>query len=183
MARKAPRPQARSTPPMPNIAPAKRRRRPARKPRAYEEALSPASMRHVGVMLREGFDLLIGDVAAHSASRYAAAWPHNLRHGGLFRLFGVSSSSRLASRPHAPSVPNRRMNPWSIWIWPWASTMDMHRRAIDSLGEVDETVARDEPEWTTPNRAVVDLAALRLRDFSVAQEGRHPVSMAAQIRC
>jgi hypothetical protein len=53
------------------------------------------------------------------------------------------------------------MNPWSIWIWPWATTMDMHRRAMESLGEVDETVARDKPEWTTPNRVVVDLAALQ----------------------
>ena len=33
----------------------------------YEEALSPASMRHVGVILREGFDLLVGDVASHRA--------------------------------------------------------------------------------------------------------------------
>jgi hypothetical protein len=52
--------------------------------------------------------------------------------------------------------------------------MDMHRRAMESLGEVDETAARDKLEWTTSNRVVVDLAALRLRDFSVAQEGRHP---------
>ena len=50
---------------------------------------------------------------------------------------------------------------------------------MDSLGEVDETVARDKPEWTTPNRMVVDLAALRLRDFSVAQEGRHPALVVA----
>jgi hypothetical protein len=57
--------------------------------------------------------------------------------------------------------------------------MDMHRRAMESLGEVDETTARDEPEWTTPNRVVVDLAALRLRDFSVAQEGPHPALVVA----
>jgi pimeloyl-ACP methyl ester carboxylesterase len=50
---------------------------------------------------------------------------------------------------------------------------------MDSLGEVDETVARDKPEWTTPNRMVVDLAALRLRDFSVAQEGRHKALVVA----
>ena len=61
--------------------------------------LTPASMRHVGVILREGFDFLVGDVAAHSASPYAPAWPHNLCHVGLFRLSGVGSSSRLASRP------------------------------------------------------------------------------------
>ena len=71
------------------------------------------------------------------------------------------------------------MNPWSIWIWPWATAMDMHRRAMESLGEVDETVARDEPEWTTPSRVVVDLAALRLRDFSLTQEGRHPTLVVA----
>ena len=71
------------------------------------------------------------------------------------------------------------MNPWSIWIWPWAATMDMHRRAMESLGEVDETAARDKLEWTTSNRVVVDLAALRLRDFSLAQEGRHPALVVA----
>jgi transposase len=57
--------------------------------------------------------------------------------------------------------------------------MDIHRRAMESLGEVDETVARDQPEWTTPNRVVVGLAALRLRDFSVAQQGRHPALVVA----
>jgi len=114
------------------------------------------------------------------------AWPHKLRHVGLFRFFGVDSSSRLASRPqcaHRAEPPHEPLehldNPWSIWIWPWATTMDMHRRAMESLGEVDETVARDKPEWTTPNRVVVDLAALRLRDFSVAQEGRHPTLVVA----
>ncbi len=71
------------------------------------------------------------------------------------------------------------MNPWNIWIWPWATTMELHRRAMDSLGDVDERVARDKPEWITPNRVIVDLAALRLRDFSVAQEGRHPTLVVA----
>jgi poly(3-hydroxyalkanoate) synthetase len=57
--------------------------------------------------------------------------------------------------------------------------MDMHRRAMESLGEVDETAARDKLEWTTSNRVVVELAALRLRDFSLAQEGRHPALVVA----
>jgi hypothetical protein len=81
--------------------------------------------------------------------------------------------------PHAPTVPNRRMNPWSLWIWPWATTMDMHRRAMESLGEVNETAARDKPEWTTPNHVVVDLAALRLRNFSLAQKDRHKALVVA----
>ena len=57
--------------------------------------------------------------------------------------------------------------------------MDMRRRAMEALGEVNETVARDKPEWTTPNRVVVDLGALRLRDFSFAQESRRPALFVA----
>ena len=71
------------------------------------------------------------------------------------------------------------MNPWSIWTWPWATTMDMCRRAMESLGEGNDAEARGEPEWTTPNRVCIDLAALRLRDFSVGKNRRRPALVVA----
>jgi len=65
--------------------------------------------------------------------------------------------------------------------------MDICQRALESISEAmeaasgdnDVAAAREEPEWTTPNRKILDLAALRLRDFSVAQEGRHSVLVVA----
>jgi len=78
------------------------------------------------------------------------------------------------------------MNAWNIWTWPWAATMEMWRRSLE-LAHADlkvVTVKREsgsshqEPEWTTPNRLVLELASLRLRDFST-KRCRKPVLVVA----
>ena len=79
------------------------------------------------------------------------------------------------------------MNPWSIWTWLWAATMDMCQRALESIAvgieaaSADDHVptAREQPEWTTPNHEIIDLAALRLRDFSVGKSRHRPVVVVA----
>jgi poly(3-hydroxyalkanoate) synthetase len=53
--------------------------------------------------------------------------------------------------------------PPDLWGWPLSMTMDMWRRAL--FGE-SETMAREEPGWATRNRVTLELAGLRLRDFS-----------------
>ena len=81
------------------------------------------------------------------------------------------------------------MNPWSIWPWPWpwAATMDMCQRALELItvgseaanGEDHTPTPSNEPEWTTPNHEIIDLAALRLRDFSVGKSRHRPVVVVA----
>jgi hypothetical protein len=79
------------------------------------------------------------------------------------------------------------MNPWSIWTWPRVTTMGMYQRALESIaGEIaaashgDHTpTARDEPEWATSNHEKIDLAALRLRDFSIGKSRHRTVVVVA----
>jgi len=67
--------------------------------------------------------------------------------------------------------------------------MGMYQRALESIaGGVAATshddhtpTARDEPEWTTPNHEIIDLAALRLRDFSVGKSRHRPVVVVAPL--
>ena len=78
------------------------------------------------------------------------------------------------------------MNAWDIWAWPWAATMEIWRRSLELAGTELETAAVESharappeaPEWTTPNRVALELAALRLRDFSTASD-RNPVVVVA----
>lgn len=73
------------------------------------------------------------------------------------------------------------MNPLDLWVWPWTVTMEAWRRALD-VGEAETATTREAearsfpagPEWSTANRLTLDIAALRLRDFSVAMD-RFPV--------
>jgi len=65
--------------------------------------------------------------------------------------------------------------------------MDMCQRALESIAvgieaaSADDHVptAREQPEWTTPNHEIIDLAALRLRDFSVGKSRHRPVVVVA----
>ena len=65
------------------------------------------------------------------------------------------------------------MDPWQAWAWPWLTTMDIYRRALEP-GR-DEAAAPKEPEWTTPNRVTLDLPSLLLRDFSSGESRARPV--------
>ena len=65
------------------------------------------------------------------------------------------------------------MDPWQAWAWPWLTTMDIYRRALEP-GR-DEAAAPKEPEWTTPNRVTLDLPSLLLRDFSSGESRGRPV--------
>lgn len=68
------------------------------------------------------------------------------------------------------------MTPWDFWAWPWTATMDAWRRALvigegeTATCEAEALSSRGGPEWSTANRLILDIAALRLRDFSVASE-------------
>lgn len=73
------------------------------------------------------------------------------------------------------------MTPWEIWAWPWSATMEMWRRALEmsapasAFAPATATPSREEAEWTTPNREVVQLAALTLRDFSNGESRQRPI--------
>lgn len=65
------------------------------------------------------------------------------------------------------------MNAWDMWTWPWSATLEIWRRSMDFARAAPESpVAVDEPaepEWTTPHREIIEIAALRLHDFSRAK--------------
>ncbi len=46
------------------------------------------------------------------------------------------------------------MDPWQAWAWPWLTTMDIYRRALEPGRE--EAAAPREAEWTTPNRVTLE---------------------------
>lgn len=69
------------------------------------------------------------------------------------------------------------MDAWQAWTWPWLTTMETYRRALEP-GR-DEAAAPEETEWTTPNRVTLDLASLLLRDFSIGGSGDRPVLVVA----
>ncbi len=69
------------------------------------------------------------------------------------------------------------MDPWQVWAWPWLTTMDIYRRALEP-GR-DQTAAPKEAEWTTPNRVTLDLPSLLLRDFSIGEDRARPVLVVA----
>lgn len=58
------------------------------------------------------------------------------------------------------------------WFWPFAAAIELkdegmrlYRQNLDFLAEAGEVVAPPEPEWATPNRIVLDLDTMRLREF------------------
>lgn len=75
------------------------------------------------------------------------------------------------------------MNPLAFWVWPWMTTMEMCHRALQSIqdaaADAGEPPVQDAPEWATPNRVVLELDALRLRDFSTAARRRRPALVVA----
>ncbi|MGA8171091.1 MAG: alpha/beta fold hydrolase [Methylocystis sp.] len=69
------------------------------------------------------------------------------------------------------------MDPWQVWTWPWLTTMELYRRALEPTSVGAGPPA--EADWTTPNRVTLDLATLRLRDFSTATPRGRPVLVVA----
>ena len=63
------------------------------------------------------------------------------------------------------------------WFWPFAAAIELqdeglqlYRKNLDFLAEAGELVAPTEPQWATPNRVLLDLDTMRLREFG-AREG------------
>jgi polyhydroxyalkanoate synthase subunit PhaC len=59
---------------------------------------------------------------------------------------------------------SRDMSTPPLWDWPF-SALEIWRRALFGPGDAEP---REEPGWATQNRVALELAALRLRDFSTA---------------
>jgi len=63
------------------------------------------------------------------------------------------------------------------WFWPFAAVIELeeegmrlYRQNLDFLAEAREIVAPPAPEWATPNRILLDLDTMRLREFG-ARDG------------
>jgi poly(3-hydroxyalkanoate) synthetase len=77
----------------------------------------------------------------------------------------------------AQKTTKRVMNPWEIWLWPWLAASALTRLALETVdGSIEtndgEVALLSEPEWASPNHVTIELDAMRLRDFSVAQSAR-----------
>jgi len=71
------------------------------------------------------------------------------------------------------------MNNWSLWSWPWLATLDMYRRALESLDDAGPPARGGATEWATPNVVALELSTLRLRDFSCPESACAPVLVVA----
>jgi len=63
------------------------------------------------------------------------------------------------------------------WFWPFAAAIELeeeglrlYRQNLDFLAEAGEMASPRAPEWATPNRVLLDLDTMRLREFG-AREG------------
>ena len=76
-----------------------------------------------------------------------------------------------------PATKNRQEH--SVpWFWPFAASIELEeeglRMYLDNLRfliEAEEITIPPPPEWATPNRVLMDLATMRLRDFSPSEQG------------
>ena len=66
------------------------------------------------------------------------------------------------------------------WFWPFAATIELeeegmrlYRQNVEFLAEAGELAAPPEPKWATPNRVVLELDSMRLREFGAS--GGEPV--------
>ena len=62
------------------------------------------------------------------------------------------------------------------WFWPFAAAIELedeglqlYRRNLEFLAEAGEFVAPPEPEWATPNRVLLNLDTMRLREFGARE--------------
>jgi poly(3-hydroxybutyrate) depolymerase len=61
------------------------------------------------------------------------------------------------------------------WFWPFAAAIELQeegmrllRQNLDYLAEAGELAAPPEPRWATPNRIMLELDTMRLREFGAA---------------
>lgn len=79
------------------------------------------------------------------------------------------------------TIPTRKLNrqprqEHSVpWFWPFAAAIELGEEGMkifqDNLRYVattEEMAAPPEPEWATPNRILLEMDTMRLRDFSLA---------------
>lgn len=87
------------------------------------------------------------------------------------------ASSNIGSPPTSPrhehSVP---------WFWPMAGAIELEEAGLkafrDNLRYISELAQSEAPppaQWATPNRVILDLDTMRVRDFSPADAGGVPV--------
>lgn len=74
---------------------------------------------------------------------------------------------------------------WNAFVLPWVATAAAQRQALDIGDDIMRRAAGEAnavklaPQWTTPNRIVLDLPALRLRDFSICGTAGVPTLIVA----
>jgi poly(3-hydroxybutyrate) depolymerase len=75
---------------------------------------------------------------------------------------------------HRHKAPEASLHEHSVpWFWPFAAGIEMGEEGLalfdenlKFLAEAEEIEAEPPPEWATPNRVLLDLDTMRLRDFS-----------------
>jgi poly(3-hydroxybutyrate) depolymerase len=76
--------------------------------------------------------------------------------------------------PHRYKAPEASLHEHSVpWFWPFAAAIEIGEEGLTLfdenlkyLAEAEELEAEPPPEWATPNRVLLDLDTMRLRDFS-----------------
>ncbi|MFZ1910639.1 MAG: alpha/beta fold hydrolase [Burkholderiales bacterium] len=79
----------------------------------------------------------------------------------------------MAEKTLPPKAPAREHS--VPWFWPLAAAielqdegMKLYRQNVEFLAEASELAAPPAPTWATPNRVVLDLDSMRLRDFGAS---------------
>ena len=79
----------------------------------------------------------------------------------------------MAAKKLPPKAPAREHS--VPWFWPFAAAieleeegMKLYRQNLEFLAEAGELAAPPEPKWATPNRVVLDLDSMRLREFGAS---------------
>jgi len=76
----------------------------------------------------------------------------------------------VAERKLQPKAPAQEHS--VPWFWPFAAAielqeegMKLYRQNLEFVAEAEELAAPPEPQWATPNRVLLDLDSMRLREF------------------
>lgn len=81
----------------------------------------------------------------------------------------------MAEKPRPAQSPRQEHS--VPWFWPFAAAIELeeegmrlYRRNLDFIAETEELAAPPEPDWATPNRTILELDTMRLREFG-ARDG------------